>query len=129
MNMIIANNNPAFLFLLNNIRKYITVNPANNKYNGLTFASVLSSSLNIDLNDSLALIANQPISNDIYIPSDTSTLFDYCVSNLKNVLSNVQHMQPHDLNSDLALNAFNCSATLSVMFMKQPEDCVYSFIK
>lgn len=139
MIMISAINNPVFNFLLNNIKNYLKIESENNpdlipdplKYNGLTFASVLSSGLRIDLKDALALIAGTPIKHDILIPQDTTTLFDYMAANLRNIISqsNPSKMSPHELNSDLALNAFNCSSVLSVMFMKQTPDCVLALVK
>ncbi len=140
MIMISAINNPVFNFLINNIKNYLQVIPSDNnpdllpdphKYNGFTFASVLSSALRINLEDSMALIAGTPIKNDILIPKDTITLFDYMAANLRKVISesNPSKMSPDQLNSDLALNAFNCSSALSVMFMKQTPDCVLALVK
>lgn len=135
-----AINNPVFNFLINNIKNYLQTIPYDNnpdllpdpnKYNGFTFASVLSSGLRIPLEDSLALIAGTPITHDILIPKDTTTLFDYMAANLRNVISesNPSKMSPDQLNSDLSLNAFNCSSALSVMFMKQTPDCVLALVK
>jgi len=140
MIMINAINNPVFNFLINNIKNYLQVVPSDNnpdllpdpnKYNGFTFASVLSSGLRISIEDSMALITGSTIKNDILIPQDTTTLFDYMTANLRKIISesNPSKMSPDQLNSDLALNAFNCSSVLSVMFMKQTPDCVLALVK